>query len=169
MEESFGHYFLKASLWIKIKLTVLAFCALGIAGAGLFTCFGIFKLYWAGSKIVELEEKRESVTRQVAAFTKSYEVAMISIPLVNRSTTRIAYAQFSLTFDCPNERSYRAMELNRAKLLDTIYTVASNFYLEDFDSTNGIQNFKKSLISSYNKYFRELAPRRLTINDWVIN
>lgn len=106
--------------------------------------------------------------RDVEPFTYSFEVRGISIPLADRAATKIAYANFSLSLDCATPACKRAMELNRARLLDTLFETATRFYLEDLQGPEGLSPFKTAIVSDLRGAFGELSPREIAIRDWVI-
>lgn len=105
---------------------------------------------------------------KVPSFTYTLELKDISIPLVDKGATRVSYAQFTLVLDCGSKEIHRMMELNRAKLLDEIFEVASKFYIEDFESPDGFSKFKQTLQASYLEHFKQGAPREIAIKNWYI-
>ncbi|MCB0405741.1 MAG: hypothetical protein KDD51_13245 [Bdellovibrionales bacterium] len=109
--------------------------------------------------------------REVAAFTYSYEIKNISIPLATRDASRIAYAQFSLKLDLPSDEAKRSFTAHRARVLNTVYQVASEFYVEDFSPEKGgnYDRFKGELQKSLAGQFRAYSPRDLAIENWILN
>lgn len=98
--------------------------------------------------------------REVASYTYSYEIKNISIPLATRDASRIAYAQFSLKLDLPSDEAKRSFAAHRARVLNTVYQVASAFYVEDFSPEKGgnYERFKEELRKSLSGEFRAYSP-----------
>lgn len=167
MEESLWVFFRRSSLWVKLKLSAL----LSIAACVLFvSAFAIFQILKWKMENTPKPVQRELSVKTNPAFTYVFELKNLSIPLVNRASTRIAYAQFALELDCPSDESKKLMELNRAKTMDRIFEVASQFYVEDFDSVEtGSDQFKKRLLALLEKDFKTLSPRQVVFKDWLIN
>ncbi|MBI4403863.1 MAG: hypothetical protein HY537_06875 [Deltaproteobacteria bacterium] len=115
---------------------------------------------------VLLKRKLSSVA---PVFTYPFELRNLSLPFTNRTSSRMAYAQFTIVLDCPTEEAKHYMELNRAKVLDAIFEVGMNFFVEDFDTPEGYKKFKESLSQSLSAIFKAASPRRIDIQDWVIN
>ncbi|MCB0418714.1 MAG: flagellar basal body-associated FliL family protein, partial [Bdellovibrionales bacterium] len=109
--------------------------------------------------------------REVASYTYSYEIKNISIPLATRDASRIAYAQFSLKLDLPSDEAKRSFAAHRARVLNTVYQVASAFYVEDFSPEKGgnYERFKEELRKSLSGEFRAYSPRELAIENWILN
>jgi len=146
----------------------LSALGLGVMVGSSWIIVQVVKVQWSAP--AHKEEKQVTHKAEPApSFSYSYELKNISIPLVDRSATRVAYAQFTLLLDCPTKKSRDSMTLHRAKLLDTIFEVASQFYVEDFQTPKGFENFKKKLIASYKKHFEILSPREIAIRDWFMN
>lgn len=101
-----------------------------------------------------------------------YEINQVSMAMMNRKGTKTAYAQFSLVITCPNEESHKSMALNRAKLLDTIFHVGSDFYLDDFEGPKTAESltvFKKRLLEKYQTEFSSNGPSEIVLKDWIVN
>lgn len=101
-----------------------------------------------------------------------YEINQVSMAMMNRKGTKTAYAQFSLVLTCPNEQAHKSMSLNRAKLLDTIFHVGSDFYLDDFEgpkTADSLIAFKKRLLEKYQADFSSQGPSEIVLKDWIVN
>lgn len=101
-----------------------------------------------------------------------YELTQVSMAVMSKKGSRTAYAQFSLTLDCPTEESQKLMAMNRAKLLDSVFLVGSNFYLDDFTpdhAAKALKKFKTDLLEKYQEQFHSEAPREIVLKDWFIN
>lgn len=105
-------------------------------------------------------------------YSFSYEINQVSMAVMNKKGTKTAYAQFSLVLDCPNQESHKTLSMNRAKLLDAIFVVGANFYLDDFQGEKAAKSFdklKKGLLEKFKTDFHAEAPREISLKDWVIN
>lgn len=119
--------------------------------------------------VTPVASAEHSAPREVASYTFPYEIRDISVQLMDRTGTRTAHVQFSISLDCPSAEAKHDMVLNRAKLLDSVFEVASQFYLEDFQSGNGLTRLKAALKKNYDEYFKSQSPREIAINDWAMN
>lgn len=102
----------------------------------------------------------------------TYELEKVSMAVMNKKGTKTAYAQFSLALNCPDEKSVQIMQQSRAKLLDGIFSVGSQFYLDDFMgelAPQSFDKFKKLLLSHYESEFLSQAPQGITLKDWSLN
>jgi hypothetical protein len=115
------------------------------------------------------ETARPTSRGNAAPGAYTYELRGISIHLSDRHRLHSAYAQFSLLLDCPNQAAQHAMELNHAKLLDTVLQVGNRFYLEDLSDGTGLEAFKARLLAKLEERFRADAPRRIWVRDWLVN
>jgi hypothetical protein len=64
------------------------------------------------------------------------------------------------------------MRQSRAKLLDGIFSIGSQFYLDDFmgdAAPTSFDKFKKLLQTHYQTQFQALAPEAITLKDWSLN
>lgn len=165
---SLWSFFWKASFWIKLKLVLLIALGISIVVGSSGAIYVILK---SQRKVTLVEEvvKGHPEAESQPEFAHSYELKEVSIPLVNRATTRISYAQFTLWLDCPSAEAKKAMELNRPKILDRIFEAASGFYLEDFTQPKGFELFKGSLMKQFKADYKELAPRQIAIQNWLLN
>lgn len=101
-----------------------------------------------------------------------YELEKVSMAVMNKKGTRTAYAQFSLILNCPNDPALQMMKQSRAKLLDGIFSIGSQFYLDDFmgeEAPTSFDKFKKLLLSHYQSQFQDLAPAAITLKEWSLN
>lgn len=102
----------------------------------------------------------------------SYELEKVTMAVMNKKGTKTAYAQFSLALNCPDEKSVQMMQQSRAKLLDGIFSVGSQFYLDDFMgelAPHSFDKFKKLLLSHYQSEFLSQAPQGISLKDWSLN
>ncbi len=119
-------------------------------------------------EVAEEKSAAEEVPREIAHFTYGYDLRNISIPLANRTASQMAYAQFTLKLDCPSADAKRDMEINRAKILDKVFEVATGFYIEDFKNPQGYRRFKDALTASLGSEFKQHGPRAIAIEEWVV-
>jgi hypothetical protein len=76
-----------------------------------------------------------------------------------------------LVFNCADEACKKNLLLNQAKLLDTIFEVSSDFYIEDFvqlEATKGFTRLKSKIVEQLDKKFAALAPKTVSIQDWYM-
>lgn len=131
---------------------------------------------WIVSQLLRLQktggEIRRPASQNAGEFSVnlSYELKDVALALSKRGHQgRTSYAQFSLVLDLPSKDSKRLMELNRAKILNTIHEVGSRFNLEDFQYPGIYGDFKSALLAQLQKEFGAEAPSALSIREWVIN
>lgn len=170
-QETFGVFFREASGSQKAKIG-------GIFVAGIL---GVAVSIWAIRAILQAhngEDLAEQVLSRVvelppsAEYTYPYEIKSVSMAVMGQKGNRTAYAQFTLILDCPTEEAQKQVALHRAKLLDAIFEVGSQFYLEDFVGGNApksFEKFKAGLMSIYSKSFGKMAPRQVVFRDWFVN
>ena len=151
----------------KAKLAGLAFLGIGVVIATAISVGFILKCNHAAVAIVTAEKSAE-VVETVPSFAFPYEINDISVAVSSRDFSRTAYAQFSLVLDCPSAQARHLMELNRARLLDGIFEVSTDFRLEDLTHPGGLKHFKALLEKKYRKVFQDGAPRQIALNDWLI-
>ncbi len=161
-------FFWRSPVFTKLKLCGLLLIAVGMVVGTLILVGAVVRVSFKNSSENDISSAPILVENH-PEFEVNYLLKDISIPLVDRASTKIAYAQFSLMLDCPTNACKRAMELHRPKLLDRIFEVASKFYLEDFAQAKGFEKFKHAFLTTLRKDFNEMAPRQVTIENWVIN
>jgi len=105
--------------------------------------------------------------REVSSFSQTIELTDVGVQLMNRMGSDTLLAQFTLILDCPTEQAHRELSINRAKVLDSVFDVANNHYMEDFEGPGGIDRFKNELTIALAKKFKENAPRRIDVKNWV--
>ncbi len=98
-----------------------------------------------------------------------YEIRNLSFSVSDKMLIRNAYVQFVLSIQCRSEECLRQLELNRAKLIDLVYEVSSPFFIENFNTPRGMQDFKKLLFKAYVERFGKNAPEEINFKDWVMN
>ncbi|NBW98584.1 hypothetical protein EBR03_03335 [bacterium] len=155
------------------------FATLWILFGILVTVMGVFGVkYVLQAQHPPVAQESESVQHEPEEVHASkstgfpYEINQVSMAIMNRKGTKTAYAQFSLVITCPNEESHKSMVLNRAKLLDTIFNVGSDFYLEDFEgpkTAESLTAFKKRLPEKYQTEFSSRGPSEIVLKDWIVN
>ncbi len=171
-------FFRVASVRIKLKLlSYLSLALLAVASALTATVFILGAKY-----IKEYALKRElsakktveriGIVRAEQEYSLTYEVKDMSIGFINRTGSRTAYAQFTLLFDCETELCVKNLTLNRAKLLDAIYQVSGNYYIEDFTAPlvdEGMKRFKLAILDFLKKNIPGEPPRKVVFRDWFLN
>jgi len=169
----FLHYASRAS---KIKLTLVVVIGILIVTATLFSLSALWKVYKGPEKNYAVheskEEKREPAAVEGAEVDNPYEIKGVSVGFMDKRDTRMAHAQFTLVFHCPNESCKKNLTLNHAKVLDTLFEVGSDFYVEDFsapEAHKGLTRFKSKLTEQLQKRFAQLAPKGVSIQDWFMN
>jgi len=149
---------------------------------GIFVSFlGVVAVVFVLKK--QASEKRETINHQEVSHLETqnqavldeklvYEVNKVSMAVMNKKGTRTAYAQFSLILSCPDEKSVQTMTMSRAKLLDGIFSVGSQFFLDDFvgdAAPESFAKFKRLLLDQYKNEFHAQAPKELVLKDWTLN
>lgn len=102
----------------------------------------------------------------------TYELEKVSMAVMNKKGTKTSYAQFSLILSCPDERALETIKMNRAKLLDGVFRVGSQFYLDDFigeTASDSFSKFKKLLLEQYQGQFHAEAPQGILLKEWTLN
>lgn len=165
----------RASGWRgRVAASILGGFALAvIGGAGAIVTQLVQGQIEAHRRLAALEPPPDAAAeapapREVDPFTYTYEVKGVSVPLADRAATRITYATFSLSLDCASPGCRRAMEINRARVLNSLYETATKFYVEDFSGPEGLTPFKAAVSAGLRGAFGELAPRAIAIREWVI-
>src|SRR4051812_14672065 len=72
------------------------------------------------SAVLKVGPRTPAALAEIPPYTFRFELPNFSISLPSVSGGRTAYAQFSLVLDCPTLESRRHLELNRARLRDTL-------------------------------------------------
>ncbi len=160
-----------ASRTTKIKLGIVFLTGTFIVTGTLFTLSTLWKIY-KGSVPVHEETLREPAAIFHEEALKTYEIKGISVGFMDRKDSRMAYSQFTLVFNCADEPCKKNLLLNHAKVLDTIFEVSSNFYVEDFvhpEANKGFSKLKSKLTEDLQKKFADLAPKGVVIQDWFMN
>ncbi|MFM8316191.1 MAG: hypothetical protein ACKOA8_18070 [Deltaproteobacteria bacterium] len=173
-ENSLSDFINFASKGTKIKLGVLLLSAILVVTGAIFSVVALWRLYRGPETLAAREATREVASHHTSEDNSSqpYEIKGVSVGFMDKKDTRMAYAQFSLLFHCADEKCKRNLALNRAKVLDTIFEVSSEFYIEDFtqsDANKGFSEFKSKLTSQLQTKFASLAPKGIMIQDWFLN
>lgn len=162
-----------ASKGTKIKLVALLLMAILVVTAAIFSSVTVWRFFKGPQPVVSLDVHREVASIPPPEdFSKPYEIKGLSVGFMDRKDTRMAYAQFTLVFNCPTEECKKNLVLNHAKVLDSVFEVSSDFYVEDFsdkDATQGFAHFKSKLADQLKTKFASLAPRGVVIQDWFLN
>jgi hypothetical protein len=166
---SFIGLFRSASPGLKLRLGSLLLMAFLVSLASGWAVARIW--VWHRTSLVPAEVllKHRERQRNDTFFAFPYEIRNVAVPLTDHRNLRSAYAQFTLVLDCPNPESHRLMELNHAKILNTLFETASTFYVEDFETPTGHQSFKGALQANFKVIFKDQSPRDIAFRDWVIN
>jgi hypothetical protein len=157
--------FVAILLVLGIILVIVAFISIAT----------ILKAQSSHTEVVQEQHAAHPGEQQLAKnspYSFPYELTQVSMAVMSKKGTRTAYAQFSLTLDCPSEESQKLMAMNRAKLLDSVFLVGSNFYLDDFSpehAPKSLKKFKTDLLEKYQEQFHSEAPREIVLKDWFIN
>ena len=173
-EDSLLSFFAKSPTRVKLRLSFFFTTGVTVIVVAGFIIGTVYKYHRSPSVTEQVLTKSREVASAapVQPYQYPYEIKDISIVLMNKNATRTAYAQFTLILDCPDEESKKAMTLHRARLLDTIFEVGSNFYIEDFTPTSAVKSFdrfKGGIRDSYAKFFKSQAPRDVVLKDWFVN
>lgn len=173
MESTSFKEFLKiAPLTTKLKIVALFFSGFLILVVTVFSIKNIWSYYQGPDLTESVLHRSRDVASISPEYTHVYEIKDMSVAFMNKKGTRTAYSQFTLIFDCENEECKKNMALQRAKVLDTIFEVGGEFYLEDFSpplAPGGFAKFKSEIIVSLKKHFKSLAPREVVLKDWFLN
>jgi len=164
-----------ASRGTKIKLALVFILATVIVTGSLLTLSSLWKIYKGPEKPVVLapkEEHREIASTGHEEANKPHEIKGIVVGFMDKKDTHMAQAQFTLLFNCMDEACKKNLVLNHAKVLDTLFEVGSDFYVEDFqaaEASKGFARFKTKLTEQLTKKFSHLAPHGVAIHDWNMN
>lgn len=172
-QDSFGNFIKSAPPPVKKRVLLL----LSMAGAFVLGAFITISWIWKlhrGPSLPEavLESSRKLAGHEPVSFQHAYEIKDMSMAILNKKGTRTAYSQFTIIFDCATEACLKAMELNRAKLINTIFEVGSDFYVEDFEAPlakTGFKRFKDKLLEKTTEFFGKQGPHVIVFKDWVMN
>ena len=69
----------------------------------------------------------------------------------------------------PDGEAKHVMQMNHAKIFDTVFEVASTYYIEDFQKPAGFESFKGSLLAHFRADYKEHPPKQVVIKDWLLN
>jgi hypothetical protein len=156
----------------KLKITLCLVSASLVVTTTLIVLSSLWKMYKGPTPEPKvLEVSRESEISKEDDF-KTYELKHLSVGFMDKKETRMAYAQFSLVFNCPDEACKKNLLLHHAQILDTIFEVGSEFFVEDFvypSATEGFSRFKSKINLQLEKKFANLAPKSVVIQDWFMN
>lgn len=148
--------------------------AVGLLGLGVLVLLGaaisITVILRAQRETVDIKPVTELV-QPIESHEVLYEINQVSMAVMNKKGTKTAYAQFSLVLHCPSEEAKKNLTMNRAKVLDAIFVVGGNFYLDDFQGESAaasFDKFKKQLLEKYKADFNSDAPTQIALKDWVI-
>ncbi len=106
---------------------------------------------------------------EIPPYTFRFELPNFSISLPSKKGGRTAYAQFSLVLDCPTLASRRHLELNRARLRDTLLTASMPFGEQDLKGNQGISRYKSRLLVELRGAFGPNAPRDLSLENFLVH
>lgn len=177
--DSLFSFFRVAETRVKLKLvSYLSMAILAVAAAATSIVFILGAKHFIERNKVKKEAtdthaiERIGIVRAEQEYSLTYEIKDMSIGFINRTGTRTAYAQFTILFDCETELCVKNLTLNRAKLLDAIYQVSGNYYIEDFVAPlvdEGMKRFKLALLEHIKKNLGGEAPRKIVFRDWFLN
>ncbi len=104
----------------------------------------------------------------MAPYTFRFELPnfSLSLPAVGGRT---AYAQFSLVLDCPTLEARRHLELNRARLRDTVLSASLPFGAAELKAAPGILAYKSRLLTELKSTFGPNAPRDLSLENFLVH
>jgi flagellar basal body-associated protein FliL len=147
------------------------FASIWLTGAAV-----VISAAWVVLKLVivlvdpSLEAKKPPAPPPVVAapFTYVVELKDLSFPMISRVKNRVMHGRFTVQLDCPTDMVRQRLEASKPKLLDAILELTSEFYLEDFMTVQGFDDFKKKLTESLGHRFHGGAPREVAIQDWTI-
>jgi hypothetical protein len=160
-----------ASRATKIKIGLIFVTGSVIVTLTLITLTALWRFYKGPTEVKAIEPPRETASISKDEASNFYEIKGVSVGFMDKKDTRMAYAQFTLIFNCADEPCKKNLLLNQAKLLDSIFEVSSNFYIEDFVHPNANQGFsrlKSKIVEELDKKFAALAPKGVSIQDWYM-
>lgn len=157
---------------VKIKIGGIVLGSIFVVTLALISLSTVWGLY-RGPETPKLEEThRETASSHPHEETSNpYEIKGISVGFMDKKDARMAYAQFTLIFNCLNEACKKNLTLHHAKVLDTVFEVSSEFYIEDFshpNSTKGFAKFKSRISDELSKKFASQSPSEISIQDWFM-
>jgi hypothetical protein len=161
-----------ASRATKIKISLIFVTGSVIVTLTLITLTSLWHFYKGPTEVkAVVEPPRETTSLHIEEASNLYEIKGVSVGFMDKKDTRMAYAQFTLVFNCADEACKKNLLLNQAKLLDTIFEVSSDFYIEDFvqlEATKGFTRLKSKIVEQLDKKFAALAPKTVSIQDWYM-
>ncbi len=98
----------------------------------------------------------------------AFDLKEMTFPIFSKTRNRVLYGRFSLSLDCKSPESRSELEKGRARVVDSVLSVAADYYYEDFSDSVGFDRFKRDLLTSLNQRFPGNGPRRLSLSDWTI-
>ncbi len=163
-----------ASRGTKIKLGLLFFSASLIVTLTLVSAATLWQCYKGPTPVDVLVDvpRQPAATIHEMGSKKNYEITGMSVGFMDKKEHRLSHAQFSLVFHCPDEACNKNLLLNHAKVLDIIFEVSSDFYIEDFlypEAEKGFLRFKNKITKEMEKKFAVMAPKGVVIQDWFMN
>lgn len=172
-ETSITEFINFASRTTKIKLAMLLLLSVLFVTLAIFSIVTFWRFYKGPQSTVALEGHREIASVSPHEdFSKPYEIKGLSVGFMDRKDTRMAYAQFTLVFNCLTEACKKNLVMNHARVLDTVFEVSSEFYVEDFtepSAKQGFSQFKSKLTDHLRTKFASLAPKGVVIQEWFLN
>ena len=168
-------WFKQAPRNTQVLISFLLFAGFAVVLISVISIGIIMKAQFSTSNTIAESKVHHSETNEETKPTVTsfpYELNQVSMAVMSKKGTKTAYAQFTLSLDCPSEESQKLMALNRAKLLDSVFLVGSNFYLDDFTAEaapKSLEKFKHELLEKYQEHFQAEAPRGIVLKEWFIN
>ncbi|MFM8316441.1 MAG: hypothetical protein ACKOA8_19345 [Deltaproteobacteria bacterium] len=157
---------------VKIKIGGIVFGSILIVTLTFISLSTVWELYRGNETPKPEETHRETTSSHPHEETSNpYEIKGISVGFMDKKDARMAYAQFTLIFNCPTEACKKNLTLHHAKVLDTVFEVSSEFYIEDFSQPNvtkGFARFKSKISEELSKKFASLSPSEISIQDWFM-
>ena len=105
----------------------------------------------------------------IPPFTYSYSIKNLAITLINKRSGQLSYLQLSLVFDCPSEECVHALELHRAAMIDKLYQVTNGLQKKELIDKEGKETLRKTLLTTYQHFFKDKSPRTLYFENWALN
>ncbi len=165
----FRTFFQTASLNRRIAMAGVGFAALVVIIGSVSSIFFILHRTPEDRMAARAVPRGPAAVAAIPPYTYRFELPNFSISLPSRGGGRTAYAQFSLVLDCPTLDSRRQLELNRARLRDTLLTASMPFGQEELRGIQGIGRYKERLLVELRTAFGANAPRDLSLENFLVH
>jgi flagellar basal body-associated protein FliL len=167
---SYRQFFKEAPLERRLAMIGVGALAVLVTSSSAFSIKLILRATRAEMpKPVAAAPRKPAALQEMPPYTFRFELANFSISLPSAPNGRTSYAQFSLVLDCPNLEARRHMELNRARLRDTVLSASLPFSVAELQDSKGISRYKTKLMAELKTTFGANAPRDLSLENFLVH